>query len=310
MRQLALLVALVDQQSLSLAASRLGLTPSAASQSLQRLRQTFGDELVVRQKAAYLLTPLGEEVIGSLREMVHLWQEATSGAAFFDPASSEMRMCIACAEGIADVELDAGYADIVTRAPHISLDLQTPDMESGGYEGLRSATVDILLTSLAPAADAADLHAERLADAVFTHCCLSVSHPRIGDALSLSQYLAEHHLLAPTTVREGRELQTSIDRWLVSNGFQARMRSSIHPLSRMAYVLSTTDRLATVSLRHGVVLRRHAEGLRLLSLPPEMPQLPTPRYMVWHHRTHGSPAHRWLRDRLREYVDIEDDPPR
>lgn len=309
MRQLALLVALVDTQSLTRAAELLGVTPSAASQSLRRLRETFGDELVVRHKADYVPTPLGSSVIDDLREMVQIWQEATSGSAFFDPASTDAHMCIVCAEGFAEVELDACYTAIVTRAPRMRLDLQAPDMASGGYDGLRSAAVDVLLTSLPPPPDAQDLHAERLADAVFTHCCLSVSHPRIGDTLSLQQYLAEQHLLAPTTVRDAGTAGTRIDRWLVSAGYPPRRSSAVHPVSRMAVVLAATDRLATVSRHHGAMLRSHAEGLKLLPLPPEMPHVRTSRHMVWHHRTHLSPAHRWLRERLREYVVSSDKPP-
>jgi LysR family nod box-dependent transcriptional activator len=301
MRQLALVVALVDTQSLSQAAERLGLTPSAASQSLQRLRESFGDELVVRQGTGYLLTAPGQRVLESFREMVQLWHEASSGGSFFDPASSDAHFCIACVEGLVEIDLDACYGAIVTRAPRIRLDVREPDLESGGYVGLHASSIDVLLTTVAPPGDAQDLHAERLPDAVFTHCCLSVSHPRIGDSLSMREYLAEHHLLASATVRLNAK-GSATDQWLVHAGYGARTSSSVYPVSRLAFVLSTTDRLATVSVRQGAVLRRHADGLRLLPLPPELPRSRSSRYMVWHHRTHHSPPHRWLRERLREYA--------
>lgn len=301
MRQLALLVALVDAQSLSQAAERLGLTPPAASQSLQRLRDALGDELVVRQGTGYVLTSLGQTVLASCREMVHLWQDASSGVALFDPASSDANLCIACAEGIAEIDLDACCAAILNQAPRLRLDVREPDVESGGYSGLHSSRIDVLLTGLPPPEDAQDLHAERLPDAEYTHCCLSVSHPRIREALGLSQYLAEHHLLVPSTVRVTAQGGSQIDQWLMDAGYRSRASSVMHPLSRLAFVLSTTDRLSTVTVHLGAVLRRHIDGLLLLPLPPELPRIRLPRYMVWHHRTHQSPPHRWLRERLRDY---------
>lgn len=302
MRQLALLVALVDVQSLSQAADRLGFTPSAASQSLQRLRESFGDELVVRHGSDYRTTPLGQTVLESFREMVRLWQEATLGASVFDPSSSEAHLRIASIEGFTRLDLDACYSAIVSMAPRVRLDVRETDAATGGYEGLYSSSTDVLLTSLPPPENASDLHAEPLPVAVLTHCCLSASHPRIGDTLSLQQYLAEHHLLASAAVSAGQASVSPIDRWLTSIGLPPRTSSVVHPRGRLAYVLSTTDRVATVSLGDGEALRRHAQGLKLVPLPPELPQAGRPYYLVWHHRTHHSPPHRWLRERLREHV--------
>lgn len=309
MRQLALLVALMDTQSLSQAAERMGLTPSAASQSLQRLREPFGDELVVRQGPGYVTTPVGRTVLESFREMVRLWQEATSGAPFFDPASSEAHLRIVSVEGFTRLDLNACYSAVVSLAPRVRLDVRTPDLASGGYDGLYSSGTDVLLTSLPPPQDALDLHAEPLPAAALTHCCLSAAHPRIGETMSLQQYLAEHHLLASAAVSAGPAAVSSIDRWLLSIGLPPRATSVVYPLDRLAHVLSTTDRVATVALSDGESLRRHAPGLKLVPLPPELPQAGRPNYMVWHHRTHHSPPHRWLRERLREYVMAEPETP-
>ena len=96
LRQVALLVALIDAQSLSLAADGVMCKRSAASQSLQRLRDVFGDELVVRQGPRYLPTPLGETVLPSFRDMAALWQHTSAGTAVFDPASSEASLSLVC----------------------------------------------------------------------------------------------------------------------------------------------------------------------------------------------------------------------
>lgn len=304
LRQVALLLALVDTQSLSLAAERVNLTPSAASQSLDRLRELFGDELVQRLGVGYRLTATGQGLLGSFREMVRLWQDATSGAVLFDPASSEAQLSIACVEGFVEIDLEACYAAVVARAPGLRLDVQTCGGGVAELDRLHAAQVDVLLTGAAPPADADDLHAEQVMASEHSHCCLSESHPRVSERLSLSQYLAEQHLLLPAATH-GAQAGSRIDHALSGLGLGARRFSLVQPLSRLATLLATTDRLATVSRQQGAVLLRLSEGLRLLPLPAEVPRVPLQRHMVWHHRTHHSPPHRWLRDRLRDFVYVD-----
>lgn len=304
LRQVALLVALVDAQSLSVAAERMSLTPSAASQSLDRLRELFGDELVLRQGASYLLTPTGQSALDSFREMTRIWQDATSGAAVFDPASSDAHLSIACVEGFVEIDLEACYAAIVARAPALRLDIETSEGGASAIADLYTSNVDILLTGQAPPTDADDLHAEQLAASEHSHCCLSEAHPRIRESLSIQQYMAERHLLALATTRT-RSAGSRIDQALVALGLGPRHFSVVQPLSRIAMLLATTDRLATVSAQQGAVLVRMSKGLRLMPLPPEVPRVPVQRYMAWHHRTHHSPPQRWLRERLRDYLYAE-----
>ena len=51
--------ALLEEQGVTRAASRLGLSQPALSASLARLRRHFGDELLVRSGRGYELTPIG-----------------------------------------------------------------------------------------------------------------------------------------------------------------------------------------------------------------------------------------------------------
>lgn len=301
LRQVALLVALVDAQSLSVAAERMSLTPSAASQSLDRLRELFGDELVLRQGASYLLTPTGQSALDSFREMTRIWEDATSGGALFDPASSDAHLSIACVEGFVEIDLEACYAAVVARAPALRLDIETSEGGASAIEALYAADVDVLLTGQPPPEDADDLHAEQVAWAEHTHCCLAEAHPRIGESLTIQQYMAERHLLAPATTRT-RSAGSRIDQSLTALGLGPRHFSVVQPISRIAALLATTDRLATVTAQQGAVLIRMSKGLRLMPLPPEVPRVPVLRYMAWHHRTHQSPPQRWLRERLRDYL--------
>ena len=111
-KQLELMCELIETQSLSEAAARLGMTPSAASQSLSRLRATFGEEVYVRQGNAYRLTPHGEQVMGGVRAIVRHWNEALQASGDFDPSTCELRFAVACVAHTASPDLVRLHADM------------------------------------------------------------------------------------------------------------------------------------------------------------------------------------------------------
>ncbi len=301
LRQLALLVAVHEAQSLTEAARRLHMTPSAASQSLQRLREALGDQILIRQGAGYVPTPFGEGALEAFRDMLQIWVQAGGGEAMFDPASSDARWALACAEEFTEIDLDACYASIVALAPRSRLDLTTLPDPVQAWAALRAGRVDVLLTTAVPPADADDLHAERFPDAGITHCCLSVSHPRVGESLGLAQFASEPHVrLGLPDAAPGAA--DAVDEALLIAGLPPRRCSTVPSLAHWAAILATTDRLASVTAHQGSVLVRKADGLRLVPLPAGLALPPVTRYMVWHHRTHGADAYRWLRARLRSFV--------
>jgi DNA-binding transcriptional LysR family regulator len=301
LRQLALLVHLHDRQSLSEAARHVHMTPSAASQSLQRLRAHLDDELVLRQGGTYVPTPLGEGALEVFRDMLQLWTEISAGGAVFDPASSRAHWSVACAEDFTEIDLDACYAAIVTAAPTVRLDLVASIDPQAGWDALRAARLDVVMSSAAPPEDANDLHAERYPDALLTHACFSVAHPRIGGVLSLEALAREPHVRL-STPDAAQARADPIDEALVAARLGPRHCACVPTMARWSAVVASSDRLALVTAHQGAVMMRMNDGLRMLPLPEGLPRLMSPRYMVWHHRTQSSAAARWLRERLRSFL--------
>jgi LysR family nod box-dependent transcriptional activator len=301
LRQLALLVTVHETQNLTEAARRLHMTPSAASQSLQRLRDALGDQILIRQGANYVPTPFGEGALDAFRDMLQLWAQAGSGGAVFDPASSDARWTLACDEEFTEIDLDACYASIVSAAPRLRLDMTALPEPTQAWAALRAGRIDVLLTTAVPPADADDLHAERFPDARFTHCCLSVAHPRVVDALDLAGFAGELHVRMGLPDASAGAVD-AVDEALLALGLAPRRCSVVPTLGHWAAILATTDRLGTVTAHQGAVLMRKADGLRLMPLPAELKLPPVPRHLVWHHRTHATDGHRWLRARLRSFV--------
>lgn len=85
----------------SAVADRLGLSPSAISHSLTRLRDAFGDPLFIRRAHGLEPTQRAIELGPKIEAMIALLGEAVSGDARFDPAESHRRFRIVCADHIA-----------------------------------------------------------------------------------------------------------------------------------------------------------------------------------------------------------------
>ncbi|MBX3611492.1 MAG: LysR family transcriptional regulator [Hydrogenophaga sp.] len=297
-RQLQLLCELVDAGSLAQAAQRMGMTSSAASQSLARLRPAFAADVYVRDGAAYRLTPYGEQVLTGARAIVHRWQSVLSHSEQFDPAQCELRFGLACVAHVAHPDLLKLHRTFRGFAPRAQLDLQVPLHNSVDILALRSGRLDVLCASAAPPEDVRDLHHELLCTFDLSHVVFREGHPRIGSSLTLAQYLAEEHLIAhyrnldPAT-------RSPLDATLLAAGLGMRRSIYVQSMWACVHMAAHTDHLLTMTAEGAKVLVGNVHGLRTLPLPDELTRVRSSLHMIWHERTHRSNAHLWLRGLVR-----------
>src|SRR3989338_8567565 len=86
---LLVLDALLQERNVTKAAARLGLSQSATSHALARLRVLFGDPLLLREKNQMLLSTRAEEMKPTLEEALRLMRSAISSPAPFDPKTAK-----------------------------------------------------------------------------------------------------------------------------------------------------------------------------------------------------------------------------
>ncbi len=92
---LAVLGALLEHRNVTRAGERLRLSQPTTSGALARLRQHFGDELLVRSGREYRLTPMARGLLPVAREALGQVERTLSLPAEFDPATSRRRFSIA-----------------------------------------------------------------------------------------------------------------------------------------------------------------------------------------------------------------------
>ena len=123
---LVALEALLSESSVTRAAARVGLSQSAMSHKLRRLREQFGDPLLVQVGGGLARTPYADELLGPLRHGLRELHGVWSGPRAFDPMTSDREFIVVSSDyaEFAILPLVLQYAR--THAPNIRCRLLNP----------------------------------------------------------------------------------------------------------------------------------------------------------------------------------------
>ncbi|MBU6207330.1 MAG: LysR family transcriptional regulator, partial [Alphaproteobacteria bacterium] len=141
---LVALDALLTEKSVSLAAERICLSQSATSSALGRLREYFGDELLVIKGRQMVLTARAEELIEPVRAVLEQIRTTISTVPVFDPATSDRTITIMASDYVTEVLLADTLNAIRARAPNMRFEIQT--MSDSPIDRLERGSVDFLVT--------------------------------------------------------------------------------------------------------------------------------------------------------------------
>ena len=92
------LYALLQERNLTHAGDRIALSQPAVSGALVRLRKHFGDDLLVRTRHGFELTPLAARLSPLVAEAVEAAGTLLGGPRSFDPAIASKRFTVAISE--------------------------------------------------------------------------------------------------------------------------------------------------------------------------------------------------------------------
>ncbi|WP_187360057.1 LysR family transcriptional regulator [Chitinolyticbacter meiyuanensis] len=281
------LQALLTQGSVTRAAETLGVTQSAMSRSLGRLREAFDDPLFVRAANKLAPTPRAEALREPLNVILRQIDQLVV-AQDFNPATARGRFRVACAGSAEHALLPAVLGTVLYEAPQLELDVVP--WEAHILEAMSDDGPDL---ALGLAFDApADVY-QRVVCRDRMMCALRADHPALeGGELTLARYCAAPQL----QLRLGQELSRMVDDRLVALGQTRRVGLQLSQCTAAFDLLLDSDLILTAP---ELVLRSATEGrprLRLVPLPFDVPQLTLSLY--WHARRHHDPAHVWLRNAL------------
>jgi len=285
-RLLQLLLAVVEERSVTRAAVRLSVTQSAVSHMLEKLRAIVADPIVVKAGRGVVPTARAEALAQRARVLLEALRSFATPVDF-DPARVQSTLTIAANDLQRDLLLPRLLRRLRSRAPGLSLRVMPSGVPHA--ELLRGESCQLLVTPRPP--DAADLLQRRLFSDRYRvfYDATARAAPR-----NLQDYEAAEHV---TVVYEAQR-QLDIDAVLAGRGVQRRFVVSVPGFSGIAPFLRGSELLATLpGLLRGEALR----GFASVDVPVAVDEMPM--YMVWHARHQTDPVHLWLRSELLAVVE-------
>ena len=297
---------LLEERSVTRTGARLGLTQSAVSHALNRLRYMLSDELFVRGPAGMQPTPrameMGPQVHAALNQL-----QAALAPSDFDPATSERRFAVvtgAYAGAILAPPLASRLAEVAPQS-----ELMIAELALDILERLDARRVDFLVGSVLAAP-------ERFArETILTEKLVWVvrnGHPAFqGETIDLETLVSTPHVVIarnlPGLIEEGGERRPFVSRasWedsgaleaaLAARGLTRRVGVSVPDTFTALAIASRTD-MATLIPRRLALLSAEGGRVKLIEPPYESPSVEVS--LLYLKDRLAEPAIVWMRDLIR-----------
>lgn len=284
-RLLRVLIAVVDQGSVSQAAEHLDLTQSAVSHALSRLRRIVGDPLFVKAGRSVVATARAMTLAARARRLLDEIGRFGQPEAF-EPARWQAEVTIAANDLQRDLLLPALLDRLRREAPGVRLRVIASDTPK--LSMLRGDDCHLVISPRPPGGS--DLVQRRL----FQDRWRVFHDPAVRRApIDRAAYLAADHV----TVGYAPPRSLAIDDHLAGRGIVRNLVAWVPNFAGVAAFVRGSARIATMPglLRRGV-LRDLADA------PVPLPCPPMPMFLIWHERHRADPAHRWLRETIEALV--------
>ncbi|MCI1899037.1 MAG: LysR family transcriptional regulator [Enterobacter sp.] len=278
--------ALLDERSVTRAASRLSLTQPAVSGMLNRLRDYFDDPLFIRVPHGIVPTTRAEALAAPIKRILAdidvLLQPAE-----FDPLTATLTFTLAATDYALRAVVVPFIAALKVQAPGIRVRV-VPVGSDRLVSQLERGSVDVAL--ITPHTTPAELHSRALYDERYV-CMMRADHLDAGKPITLDRFCALEHVLVSY---EGESFRGVTDGALENIGLTRCVALSVSNFLVLPDVLVISDMIAVVPSR----IAENQTGMFVCETPVTVPGFT--KSMAWHGRTHRNPAQAWLRGLLLE----------
>jgi DNA-binding transcriptional LysR family regulator len=286
---------LLVEQNVTRAAARLNLSQPAVSAQLNRLRDLFGDPLLIPVQRGMLPTAKALELLGPLQQALGQVRSTLANHRHFDPAKAELTLNLAATDYMQVVAVPPLLNDLRQSAPGLRVALRYL-VPARLEEQMKWGDVDLAFMTREDAPHG--LHVRHL----FYENYVLIGrrdHPRLHVGLTLAEYLELDHVIVSLG---GGNFVTPVDDALAAQGWERRVVLSAASFLFVPEIVARSDLVALVPRR--LVRDCHA---RLVLI--DFPLIDFPQFglelslgfevsMVWHGRNHDHPAHAWLREKM------------
>jgi DNA-binding transcriptional LysR family regulator len=286
---LVILHELLNQHSVSKAATKLGMSQPAVSNALNRLRKVIGDDLFMRTSRGIVPTPFAENLRAPLAHALLVLQDAVNTVANFDSATTVRQFRIAMTD-VGQIHFLPQLISMLGHAgPGISIDtirLDTVDLKSE----MESGVIDLAFGFLP------DLQFEFFQRRLFSQnyvCLMRKDNPLSTTQLDLDAFEGAEHL---SVLAEGTG-HSRVEAILNSANIKRKIKLRVPNFFALGYILQSTDLIAVVPEAYAIP-SAPIFGLITKPCPVELPEITI--NILWHSQNHRDAGNQWLRNLIAE----------
>lgn len=276
-------------KSVSAAVQNVGLGQPSISIRLGKLRQHFNDPLFVRTSEGMQPTPRLEALMPDVLRALALCAGDTGLAPVFDPAGSRHTFRICMTDVGQTVVLPRLVSHLQANAPQVQIEALNFSAETGRMLETGDADIAMGFTLDIPS----PFYQQRLFEERFV-CMVNRQHPRIGDQLTLHDFLNEQHVEVVLPRGTGHWV---LNKSLQDQGIQREVVLRVPSFLGLASIVAHSDLIALAPI-HLARSLSNQDDIKLLRPPVPLPSYDVKQY--WHERYHRDPANQWLRQLINE----------
>jgi LysR family nod box-dependent transcriptional activator len=285
---IVVLDAILTEMNLTRAGEAVGMSQPAVSGALARLRQQYGDPLLVRKGRVFELTELAEALKPIVTEAMTEIQRTFEIMPTFDPKVSTRTFSIAASDYVLSQMTGQLLALIEKEAPgvNISFDSLPPDASVSPVDLLRR---DVIISGDPRiAGKRKSLFSDRFV------CIVDEKNPRLrGGKLSLAD-LEELRFVRATF---GEDITTQVDQLLSQAGVVPRIGITVRGFVPVPFAVADSTMIGFVPER---LAEQYKESLGLVIAETPLPPSMLIEAVHWHPSKTSDPALKWLIEMLRK----------
>lgn len=283
--------ALLAERSITRAAQRLKLTPSAVSSALGRLRDYFDDELLVQIGRKMEPTPRAEGLHDAVRDVLVRIESTIAAQPQFDPATSDRTFRIFLSD-YSQLVL-APYLLALAAEQRCSARFDFLPQVSDPQRSLERGEADLLVI---PRGFLSPDHPDEVLYQEDFVCVVSRESALAQGELSFERYLAAEHVVMQPPGGTG----ASFEDWFVKRyGVSRKVSVTTYAFGPMPALVCGTEYIATV---HKRLARAFLASWPLVLRPSPVQIEPMQQAVQWHRYRTQDPGLAWLRHLLRQAV--------
>ncbi len=285
MADLRAVLALIQDGTVTRASQRLGLSQSALSYHLERMRKRFADPLFVRVGNRMSPTPFAQRLAEPASRVLRIVDTEIAELTTFDPLRTEREFRIGVNEIGAIVLVPKLVRKMAELAPNACL-VPTQIVPETMAAALESGELDIA-AGYFKGPDGALL--QQLLYRRDYVCVARRDHPSIGNSMSLRQFSQAAQVQSPAVPVTSAWVSDQLRK----RDLEGVVRMSTEHVAAIPFIVAASDLIAVIP--HEVYeLFSPIAPIKIVKLPLAIPSIDIHQY--WHSRVASDPAVRFFRE--------------